>query len=185
MNLREIGRYLKIKGEIDEKTRALIEEVYPIAARAPFLKRTAEFNIEYSKSGILLKGTDIILEGRLAERHFARCGSVIAVLASLGMESERMLRETYALSPSRGVVLDACYSEFLERKLDETEAALAQDGRRLTSRISCGYGDLPLGAQAPLLRALDSERAGVFMNESFMLTPNKSVLALVGVAEEE
>lgn len=185
MNIREIGLYLKIRGEIDPFTLKLIEETYPVAEEAPLYYKTAEFSMERTEDGFRLLGADIELKGRLATRHFASCKKLIVILATLGMESERKERETFAVSPSKGVVLDACYSELLERRLDKIEEELKSGGRKLTTRISCGYGDLALETQRPLLDVLDGRRMGVYMNESCMLVPNKSVVALVGVVEED
>lgn len=184
MNIKEIGLYLKIKGEIDEATKKLIYEIYPEAERAPLYKSTARVELKKTDEGLKIVGTDIVLTGRLAERHFFGCGGLYIILASLGRESERKMKETYALSPTKGLILDACYSELLERRLDAIETELKQNGEALTSRISCGYGDLPLETQRPLLNLLDAKRYGIHMNDSCMLTPNKSVIALVGVKEE-
>ncbi len=183
MNVKEIGLYLKIKGEIDEKTLSLICEVYPEAERSPLNYSIARVEIKNTDDGISIVNTDIKLTGKLAARHFKNCNALYIVLASLGMESERKMKESYALSPTKGLILDACYSELLERRLDKIEDELKKNGELLTSRISCGYGDLPLEIQRPLLDMLDAKRYGIYMNESCMLVPNKSVIALVGVVE--
>lgn len=185
MNLREITRYLKIKGEADADTVLLIEKMYEVCRKVTFFKRTAKLATERTKQGILLKGTEIVLQGSLAARHFDGCEYIYAVLASLGQESERKLREVFSVSPKEAVVLDACYSEFLERKLDETEEELKEKDEIFSTRISCGYGDLPLATQRPILELLDGKRIGVFMNESCMLTPNKSAIALIGVKKTD
>ena len=181
MNVKEIGAYLKIKGEMDERTRSLIEEVYPAAKNTLAFVRTAEFSIEKTNEGIELVGTGTVLVGNLAASHFAGCKSIVVILVTMGMESERKIKSTYAVSPTKGVVLDACYSEVIERKLDEEEGKLVASGKNITSRISCGYGDLPIETQRELLDMLNATQIGVFMNESCMLVPNKSVVALVGV----
>lgn len=184
MNIREIGAYLKIKGEIDEKTRALIEEIYVEAEKTPLIKRVAEFRMELADNGVKMSGSDVVLTGNLAKKHFVGCEKIVVVLASLGLESERKMKEFYALSPTRGLVLDACYSELLERRLDKIEDELKKNGQNLTSRISCGYGDLPLETQEPIMELLNARALGIYMNESKMLTPNKSVVALLGVKGE-
>lgn len=181
MDLKEIGAYLKIKGEMDDATKLLVEEVYIVAEKTASICRTAEFPIDKDADGIKLVGTDVVLKGDLAKRHFADCGSVVVILMTMGLESENKIRSTYALSPTKGLILDACYSEVIERRLDNEEEKLRLSGKNITSRISCGYGDLPLGTQRELLNLLNATKIGVYMNESCMLVPNKSVAALVGV----
>ena len=181
MNVKEIALYLKIKGEPDEETVSLIKEVYPSCAALPYRFRAVYFPLERTEKGFKLKGTKAKLEGRLASRRFDGCEGVYLFCGTLGMESERKLREIFSLSPKKAVVFDACLSEYLERKLDETENSLSSDGKTLTSRISCGYGDLDIAVQKELYDLLEARKAGIYMNESFMLTPNKSVIAIAGV----
>lgn len=181
MNIREIALYLKIKGEPDEETVSLIKEVYDVCLATPYRHRAIYFPVERTEKGFVLTGTDVKLEGRLASKHFDGCEGVYLFCGTLGMESERKLRETFSLSPKKAVVLDACFSEYLERKLDETEKSFFSDGKTLTSRISCGYGDLDIAVQKRLYDLLRADKAGIYMNESFMLTPNKSVIAIAGV----
>lgn len=51
----------------------------------------------------------------------------------------------------------------------------------LRARFSPGYGDFPLAAQRPLLDALDaSRRAGISLTDTLLMTPSKSVSAIVG-----
>ena len=181
MNRKEIALYLRIKGEMDENTSLLVDRVYPIAEKTPALFREARYDIFPTEEGVGLSGTDVVLRGNLVKRHFADCRAIYVVLVSMGMQSERAIKAQYAVSPTAGLVLDACYSENIERRLDEYEQKKKENGEKLTSRISCGYGDLPIETQAPLLKRLDADKIGVYENESHMLTPNKSVVALVGV----
>lgn len=55
----------------------------------------------------------------------------------------------------------------------------------LRARFSPGYGDFPLAAQRPLLDALDaSRRAGISLTDTLLMTPSKSVSALVGFSSK-
>ena len=57
-------------------------------------------------------------------------------------------------------------------------------GRFLTDRFSPGYGDLPLSLQADFLRATDAGRKlGITVNDSFLMTPCKTVTAVIGLSE--
>ena len=50
-------------------------------------------------------------------------------------------------------------------------------------RYSPGYGDLPLEVQGELLALLDApRRVGLCATESHLLTPRKSVTAILGIA---
>ena len=53
-------------------------------------------------------------------------------------------------------------------------------------RFSPGYGDLPLTAQREMFRMLECEkRIGVYLNESLLMSPSKSVTAIVGLGGED
>ena len=181
MNVKEIAAYLHIKGKMDPDTISAVEKIYPVADGTPATIRERKFSLVENDEGVRLVGTEITLRGNTAKRAFFGCTALYVVLVTMGMESERRIKAEYALSPTRGVILDACYSEVVERRLDEYESKKKTAGEELVPRVSCGYGDLPLEAQAPLLALLGAEKAGVYQNESCMLTPNKSVVALIGV----
>ena len=158
-----------------------IEECKGIFATLTPVFTSAVFEIEEKDNGVFLKGTDILLEGVLAKKHFFSCKKIIVVLATLGLKSEVLLKRIFSISPKKGVILDAVYTDGIEKFLDKIEENLQKEYGNVTTRISCGYGDLPLKTQKRLFDVIDGERLGVKMNDCFMLTPNKSVIALLGV----
>ncbi len=184
-DIKEVGRYLRIPiNNLPEQTKATIEEMLKISNGLSPQKRVAFFDVEKSESGIKLLGTNLILEGNLINKHFFGCKKIIVILATLGMKSELLLKEYFAKNAEKAVVLDACFTFEIEKYLDEAEEEIKNKGFDITSRISCGYGDLQLNYQEDLLELVDGKKIGVFQNESYMLTPNKSVIALIGVKDE-
>ena len=58
-----------------------------------------------------------------------------------------------------------------------------EEGQFLTGRFSPGYGDYPIAVQNDLLRLLDAPRKiGLCATPTHLLTPRKSVTAVLGVA---
>ena len=58
-------------------------------------------------------------------------------------------------------------------------------GVRLKPRFSAGYGDLPLEVQKDIFRVLDCPRKiGLTLNDSLLMSPTKSVTAIVGIEDE-
>ena len=58
-----------------------------------------------------------------------------------------------------------------------------QDGYFVTGRFSPGYGDLPIDLQRDLLALCDApRRIGLSATPSNLLTPGKSVTALLGIS---
>ena len=104
--------------------------------------------------------------------------------ATLGVGVDRLLAREEARSPSAAVVTDALASAMIESVCDALCQKLSEDGYALRPRFSPGYGDLPLDCQSKLLSLLGTpSRIGLSHNDSMMMTPTKSVSAIVGILQ--
>lgn len=113
------------------------------------------------------------------------CCKAILMAATLGAEVEALLRRSQTRDMARAAILDAAASAAVENVCDNLCADLQAhfSPLHLTPRFSPGYGDFPLSQQAALCQVLDvSRRIGVFLSESGLMIPQKSVTALIGVA---
>ena len=89
---------------------------------------------------------------------------------------------------AKALTLDCCASAAVEEVCDQIERELQGHvpGCSFPFRYSPGYGDLPLSVQGPLLDLLDApRRVGLCASASHILTPRKSVTAILGVAQGE
>ncbi len=162
----EVLRYLKAKP--DESIIKLIDdcgdELLSIAKPKTVLK---EFTLTHNPlciEGIQLKGKSIakFLDG------YATC-SLLG--ATLGVEVDALILKAQATDMARAVVLDACATDLIEKVCDSVSGKL---------RFSAGYGDFPIEFQKDMVRLLDIERKiGVYLTDSYLLTPTKSVTAIV------
>ena len=108
--------------------------------------------------------------------------------ATLGTAVDELLRRAAAQDLARSVLLDAVASVAAEQAavLAENAAAraLCREGEYHTGRFSPGYGDLPIELQRRIIPLLDAPRQiGLAVTRSLILTPRKSVTALIGVAD--
>jgi cobalamin-dependent methionine synthase I len=83
-------------------------------------------------------------------------------------------------------VFDAYASEYVDGVLDVIIArkneALRRTGQKLTKhRFSPGYGDLDISYQKVFYDLLDMQTLDVTINENYLLSPEKSVIAIAGV----
>ena len=122
-------------------------------------------------------------------RHLRGCEEVWLFAATLGAETDRLLRRAAVTQMSRAVILQACAASLLESYCDQCCDGLAREaageGRFLRPRFSPGYGDFPITLQRPLLEALEApKRIGLTATEAMMLTPAKSVTAVVGLSPD-
>ena len=133
------------------------------------------------ENGLLLPGEDL-------KRHLSGCVRAAIFCATLGAEADALIRRTERLDMGRALTLDCCASTAVEAVCDQIEEELQSKfpGCSFPFRYSPGYGDLPLEVQGPLLDLLDApRRAGLCATASHLLTPRKSVTAILGISDKE
>lgn len=185
LNRNEILLYLGYRGqeltaEISEQIDRCVDAVCQ-AARPSFVYRRMPV------SGGRIAGFP--LEGRDIADLLAPCGEAILMAATLGAEVERLLMRTEVTDMADAVIMDACASAAIENVCDHFEfdmrEELAGKGLYLTDRFSPGYGDLPLATQKAFCEALHADRRiGLTVTSGSIMTPRKSVTAVLGISEE-
>ena len=182
----EALRYLGA-AHADAETRAWLESLAAEAEeRAEPRWVTRESPLAHAADGVRLTRFDLLLTGQTAAQMLAGCGSAALLVCTLGLRYERFCREAQARDMRRAVGLDALGSALAEAACDRAEEALRarHPGRFLTDRFSPGYGDLPLSLQPELLAVCDAQRRlGVTLTDSLLMLPQKSVTAVIGIAD--
>ncbi|NLF34608.1 MAG: Vitamin B12 dependent methionine synthase activation subunit [Clostridiales bacterium] len=119
------------------------------------------------------------------DRHLAGCDAVYLFAATLGAQTDILLRRWAARDMSLAVVGQACAAALLEAYCDDRAKALSAalpDGQYLRPRYSPGYGDFSLESQRVLLDLTDAgRRIGLALTGGSMLAPAKSVTAVIGI----
>ena len=110
--------------------------------------------------------------------------------ATLGIEVDMLLRRYSLMDMSKTVVLQACAAALLEEYLDdwqeEHRKVAEMEGCYLRPRFSPGYGDFDISHQEDVIRMLEcAKKIGLTMTDRYMLTPSKSVTAVIGISKEE
>ncbi|MBR2296223.1 MAG: hypothetical protein IKA43_02325 [Clostridia bacterium] len=110
-----------------------------------------------------------------------RCKSVYVFAATLGIEVDRLIDRYSKILQAKASVCHAVGSALIESFCDYVNETLT-NGKKSTRRFSPGYGDLGLEYQGVVLNALDAERKiGIILNDSLLMTPSKSVTAIIGI----
>lgn len=144
----------------------------------------AYFDLEERTEGMLLRGTPLILKGVSLRRHLAGCSRVAVFCATLSNEIDKIILQA-KFDVLRQLFLDTAASVYVEQLCEEVCQGLRREnmGWFLTKRYGVGYGDLPLSQQREVLTLLNAQkRLGVLATEDGILTPRKSVTALVGLS---
>lgn len=188
--IREALRYLGYGAhEAEENTLKMIRDCFEA------LEQTAKersiyrvFDLCVRKDGLVEIG-NMRIESRSLSKNLKGCEKVILLGATLGVETDILMKRYSCTDMARAVVLQACAAAFLEEYLDgfqeEISEEMAKAGYYLRPRFSPGYGDFSILHQRDILRAADmARRIGLSMTEGSMLTPTKSVTALIGLSRE-
>ena len=189
LNTAEVLRYMgcppdKADGALTAQVETCARELLG-AVRPRWSWRAVDISFEPGgvrlESGLLLPGGDL-------KAHLAGCKRAALFCATLGAETDALIRRAERLDMGRALALDCCASAAVEEICDRIEEELHSKfpGCSFPFRYSPGYGDLPLSVQGPLLDLLDApRRVGLCASASHILTPRKSVTAILGVAQGE
>lgn len=184
-NKKEVLQYLRWTGsEIPPEVDALIDDcmAQTLSVAAPRWTWTV------SPIDRAARTPALAFTGQDVPALLADCDRVVFFAATLGNGLEMAIRRAQVRDMTRALVLDCCGSAAIEAVCDEAEGeiltALNDPSVYLTDRFSPGYGDLPITAQPDLLAAVDGpRRIGLHLTASNILTPRKSVTALIGLAD--
>lgn len=128
----------------------------------------------------------IPLPGNTARLMLDGCDRAALLVCTLGAAFEREAEAFRHRDAADMLLFDGCGSALVEQGCDDAACMLQNTlpGVFLTDRFSPGYGDLPLTLQQPILAATDAaRRLGVTANESSLLIPQKTVTAIIGLAD--
>lgn len=116
-------------------------------------------------------------------KNLTGCNRAVLFAATLGMEIDRLIEKYQKLSPAKAVMMQAIGAERIEAACDVFCRDLEKIGKQ-RPRFSPGYGDVKLDVQKDFFRILQPEKhLGLYLSESLLMKPSKSVTAFVGLEE--
>ncbi len=140
----------------------------------------SEFSLKKTEKGLDLGFAQT--DSRDLEKNLEGCDSAIVFCATVGHEIDRFIKKYGVISPAKAVIFQGLGAERIEALCDLFCADLETEHFTARPRFSPGYGDLPLELQRDIFRTLDCpKRIGATLNESLLISPTKSVSAIVGL----
>lgn len=181
---REILRYMGCKGG-DSQIDGLLDSCICESSNA-LSYRVVYTEVQISGDGDGIKLGEIMTASRDLQKCLSDCDKAVIFAATVGLGIDRLINKYGRINPSRAVCFQAIGAERIEALCDEfckdISQKYAESGRKIRPRFSPGYGDLPLELQKDLFRILDcNKRLGLTLNESLLMSPTKSVTAIVGI----
>lgn len=169
VNEREALRYAGCRGEADEALLSLLQECVRESESA-FSPRVCFATFP---TAVLLQAFG---ESELVKLRLKDTQSAVVFAATVGLEIDRLILRYESVSPAKALVLQALGAERIE-SLCDTFCAEFSNAR---PRFSPGYGDLPVQAQEWFFKVLNiPKNIGVTLNSSLLMTPTKSVTAIL------
>ena len=162
---------------LDECAAELVPHVHAIAVYR---------RLPVAREGEILRIGLIETTSEKLKKNLAGCDSAVVFAATAGMDTDRLIRKYTRVQPSKALMLQALGAERVEALCDALEAELApalkDEGLARRPRFSPGYGDFPLTHQRDIFKMLNCEKTiGVTLNESLLMSPSKSVTAVIGL----
>ena len=191
-DLREILRYMgyrgnppgsELLGEIGECVRDLQKAVTPryVYERFPLGRKKRE------EEGEILCFANLEVVSRNLSKNLEDCTEVCLMAVTLGTGPDLLVRRASVTRMSRALIYQAAAAAMTETWCDRINERIRiealRDGLYTRPRFSPGYGDLPLSLQRDLSRILNMPKEiGVSLTDTFLMTPSKSVTALIGLS---
>lgn len=188
INRAEAFRYMGMRGEIPENILSLAEECESrlIAAASPKFHWVYADIADVSEDTVTLVKHKLIMRGKDISEHLSGCFGTALLCATVGDGVDRLLRTVQTEDMAKALVCDALASAAVEQVCDIAEREIGErfKGKFTTWRFSPGYGDFPLECQGDFLAAVNAMRTvGVCVNGGGLLTPTKSVTAVIGISD--
>ena len=189
IRMKEAVRYLGYgRHAIDEQTLEFVQDSFQELERvtdARFVYRIFEI-IEENENELTIGG--IRIQSKNLCKNLKNCKHGIVFCATLGTSVDLLLKRYSVSDMSKTVVLQACAAAFLEEYCDRMQKQIEdglENGLYLRPRFSPGYGDFSILHQKELLQMTDaSKKIGLALTEGYMLTPTKSITAVMGISSE-
>ena len=177
-NEREILRYAGIKDSTLE-IKSIVElckgEVSGLSYKVCYL----ELPLKECADGVIIGERKINSLALL--KNLKGLKRALVVVASVGLEMDRLIARYSHLSPMHGLIMHAVGVERVESLMDHFVNEYKEP---LRPRFSPGFGDFDIKNQEILLSLVNaSKNVGVSLSDSFIMSPSKSVSAIIGIKE--
>lgn len=139
--------------------------------------------VEFARENVCNMGFGNIVSANLYNV-LKGCKTAIILGVTTGIGVDRLLNRLSVTSASKHFITDAIASAAAESFCDFMDDILRTNPGK-PHRFSPGYGDLKLEVQPDLLNLLNaSKNLGITLNKTFLMTPVKSITAIMGVSDE-
>ena len=180
-NIKEILRYSGTRNM--EGLEELLEDALSQ------VKEVLTYKVCYGKFPISIKDSEVILPSlRIKSKGLAKnlsgCGEILIFGATVGVGIDRLIAKYGSISPVKSLIFQGIGAERIEALCDAFCEDMEKEYGKIKPRFSPGYGDFDISYQKEIFGLLDCQRKiGLTLNDSLLMSPSKSVTAIVGIGE--
>ncbi len=180
VNKNEILRYAGVLENTSEIDALLNECLIELENKLSYKVCYAEFPLAIDGDSVDLTFTKVTSKN--LAKNLQKSNRFIVFVATIGVEIDRLILKYGAISPSKALIFQAIGAERVESLCNLFNNEVKKKYKKTKARFSAGYGDFPLEVQSKIFSALSTAKnIGVFLNDSYLMSPSKSVSAIIGV----
>ncbi len=181
---REILRYAGCK-EAETSSVALLKECVE-EAKTVLTYKVCYLELPLQRTGDICGLGNLAMASKQLSNNLKGCERALLFAATVGVGLDRLIAKYGHIAPSKALMLQAIGAERIETLCDAFCEDMAKTyGVELRPRFSPGYGDLKLEVQRSIFGLLECEkRIGLTLNDSMLMSPTKSVTAIVGIGNK-
>ena len=176
----EILRYMGCVKENDEALNIVKECIEMCKDVLTYSVCFDEFPISFCDDGVVFpfaKAQSLSLLN-----HLKGYEKAVIFAGTVGIGLDRFIMKYSRISPSYALAFQAIGAERIEALCDAFCDDLKSEKDKTSFRFSPGYGDFPLQFQPEIFKVLDcNKRLGISLNSALLMSPSKSVTAIIGV----
>jgi len=137
-------------------------------------------------NSMILAPTPLSLSGNSIKKHLSSAHQVIVLAVTIGEALETEISKHFSTGGyTAALLLDAAGTAAVEAAADKAASIISQhaqtQGLRAIWRFSPGYGDWNITVQPQIHMLAQGAEIGIEVTDSCMLTPRKSITALIGL----
>lgn len=186
----EIHRYLGYQNiQPDETIQDMIESCKEkVIQQSTLRKSVKEFDLKIENDVIHIGTMNIHSKNLL--KNLEGCDKVYLMGVTIGPAIDQLIRRSEVINMVEAAIYQAIGAAYVEAWADQVNQEVIQkmkeQGYYCRPRFSPGYGDFSLSFQSHFSQLLDlSHTTGIKLTDTLLMTPSKSVTAVIGCSKKE
>jgi len=187
IDVNEALRYLGCKAYDAELAKIATECINEIKVTMTPRWTYRVFSVCPDDYGVKILDSDINFKSNDIKTLLKYSNQCIIMAVTLGAAIDKRISLYQKTNMSKAVVYDACASAAVEGLCDYVTGLIKADDivKFLTMRFSPGYGDFDISYQKSVINLTDAyKHIGLTATSSMLLTPSKSVTAIMGITDK-